>query len=739
MKRLLAMLLLFAMVLGLLPAGIAAEQSAEPHRTVLTEEDYVLADLMWEEVNELEEQMLAKRAATSKTIEALINTVTASPYYAEGSLIRNGDHFFWKTVDGIACGYSPRMSAVAREADISTEEQTPSTLTYSYGTKAPSASARDVYLIQPYFGIDRDFTTQYVTEAENIAKALGGTVTIYRTTDATIDNIADAMEQGAVVIFDSHGDTDYSNGDDCCTRANTSYLLLQDGTGITAEDMEEVAGPFNTYYHAFYGGSYGEMKYYYVDGTAIANHMDDSAPNSLLWAALCLGMATDGIHKPLMEEGVAVTYGYSQPVTFEYDYDWEEIFWEEMISGKTVAEAVALMKSEVGCWDWCHHYMYDTIEEARKYFSAFPIVVSAEDPYPGHGKVDDLQTVCSTWTLYFSCDHAALRFCPEKPATCDEAGNIAYYYCEECTLCFADAEMITPLTWEEILIPAAHSYEEEVVPPTCEANGYTIYTCTVCGYSYNDDVVLSDGHNYETAVVLPTCTESGYTTYTCACGNQYVADYIEALGHEFTVWTPVSGEEMEIRTCIRCGHEEQRTVEKQENPFTDVPEGSFYHAPVLWAVANGITNGTSATAFGPDDQCMRAHVVTFLWRAAGSPEPESSHNPFIDVKETDFYYKAVLWAVEKGITNGQDETHFAPLTYCNRAQVATFLWRAKGQPASTGTDMPFTDVTAGAWYEAPVLWAVENGITNGMNATSFGINAICNRAQIVTFLYRAYN
>ena len=136
---------------------------------------------------------------------------------------------------------------------------------------------------------------------------------------------------------------------------------------------------------------------------------------------------------------------------------------------------------------------------------------------------------------------------------------------------------------------------------------------------------------------------------------------------------------------------------------------------------------------------MRAHVVTFLWRAAGSPEPTSNVNPFEDVKETDFYYKAVLWAVEKGITNGLDPSHFGPLSYCNRAQVVTFLWRAQGNPAPSGTDMPFTDVAPGAWYEAPILWAMENGITNGLSATTFGIDTICNRAQIVTFLYRTYN
>ena len=166
--------------------------------------------------------------------------------------------------------------------------------------------------------------------------------------------------------------------------------------------------------------------------------------------------------------------------------------------------------------------------------------------------------------------------------------------------------------------------------------------------------------------------------------------------------------------------------------------GSFYADAVAWAVANGITNGTTETTFGPDDQCMRAHVVTFLWRAAGSPEPTSNENPFTDVKEGDFFYKAVLWAVEKGITNGLTETTFGPTAYCNRAQVVTFLYRAKGEPEVNATENPFTDVAAGAWYEAPVLWAVENNITNGLSATAFGPESICNRAQIVTFLFRAY-
>ena len=175
------------------------------------------------------------------------------------------------------------------------------------------------------------------------------------------------------------------------------------------------------------------------------------------------------------------------------------------------------------------------------------------------------------------------------------------------------------------------------------------------------------------------------------------------------------------------------------NPFTDVPEGSFYIDPVLWAVEKGITTGATATTFNPNGDCQRAAVVTFLWRAAGSPEPTSTTNPFTDVPADAFYYKAVLWAVEQKITNGLTATTFGPFELCNRAQVVTFLYRAMGNPAVNSTENPFQDVDASAWYGPAVLWAVENGITNGMSTTSFGVNTTCNRAQVVTFLYRTYN
>ena len=177
--------------------------------------------------------------------------------------------------------------------------------------------------------------------------------------------------------------------------------------------------------------------------------------------------------------------------------------------------------------------------------------------------------------------------------------------------------------------------------------------------------------------------------------------------------------------------------QRQENPFLDVNETQFFYDPVQWAVEEGITSGISAEAFGPFQDCNRAQVVTFLWRAAGSPEPVAARNPFTDVPEGGFYHKAVLWAVENGITNGLTETTFGPTAVCNRAQVVTFLHRANGSPAAVQEENPFTDVQSGSWYEAPVLWALENGITTGSDANHFNPSGQCLRAQVVTFLYRA--
>ena len=180
------------------------------------------------------------------------------------------------------------------------------------------------------------------------------------------------------------------------------------------------------------------------------------------------------------------------------------------------------------------------------------------------------------------------------------------------------------------------------------------------------------------------------------------------------------------------------TIEVQfrvRSSFVDVPSGSYYEDAVDWAVANGITTGTDAAHFSPDGICTRAQAVTFLWRVAGRPAPESRTMPFTDVPADSYYYDAVLWAVENGITKGTSSTTFSPDDTCTRAQIVTFLWRSEQSPAA-GSSNPFTDVSADAYYADAVLWAVKEAITTGTTRTTFSPDAECTRAQIVAFLWR---
>lgn len=175
------------------------------------------------------------------------------------------------------------------------------------------------------------------------------------------------------------------------------------------------------------------------------------------------------------------------------------------------------------------------------------------------------------------------------------------------------------------------------------------------------------------------------------------------------------------------------TFEQLSTSFTDVAADDYYYDAVIWAVKNGVTTGITDTTFGPELACTRAQMVTFLWRAAGSPIVDAA-NPFYDVQPGDYYYDAVKWAVSKGITTGVTASTFCPDDTVSRAQTVTFLWRFDGSKAAEGSS--FTDVSADAYYAAAVDWAVANGVTDGLTATGFGPDAVCTRAQIVTFLYR---
>ena len=179
----------------------------------------------------------------------------------------------------------------------------------------------------------------------------------------------------------------------------------------------------------------------------------------------------------------------------------------------------------------------------------------------------------------------------------------------------------------------------------------------------------------------------------------------------------------------------QTTVTPPSTGFVDVPASAYYADAVKWAVEKGITTGTSATTFSPEASCTRAQMVTFLWRAAGSPAPKATTTAFTDLDKSAYYYDAVLWAVEQGITTGTSATTFSPNATVTRGQTVTFLYRFAGQPAVSGSSS-FTDVNSSDYYAAAVQWAKEQGITSGTSDTTFSPSNDCTRGQIVTFLYR---
>ena len=247
-----------------------------------------------------------------------------------------------------------------------------------------------------------------------------------------------------------------------------------------------------------------------------------------------------------------------------------------------------------------------------------------------------------------------------------------------------------------------------------------------------DVSVLNDGNGKafaspakaaaDTAITLTATPNAGYhfKAWRVILGGVTITD------NKFTM----PAEDVEVQAVF------EKDAPISKHPFLDVPAGAYYEDAVVWAVGKGITSGTNATTFDPNGTCTRAQAVTFLWRAAGSPTPKTKLMPFPDVPVGSYYWNAVLWAIEQGITEGTSYLTFSPNDSCTRAQIVTFLWRAKGNPAVSG-NAPFTDVAPDAYYAAAVTWAEKNGITGGIGNGLFGSNNTCTRAQIVTFLYRA--
>lgn len=369
-----------------------------------------------------------------------------------------------------------------------------------------------------------------------------------------------------------------------------------------------------------------------------------------------------------------------------------------------------------------------------------------------------------------------------------------------------------------------HKYTDTVIPPTCTERGCTVHLCSCgdkredsytppLGHSYKGGICVRCGildpngdtqhkHDFIPTVTKPTCLTEGFTTYTCSCGECYTKDYVSAVGHKTQLQNAkaagcltggYTGDEVctvcgkvfkqgsvifalghdpqpaRVKAptctesgytgdliCMRCGDMTQigKTVAAAGHKFfggvcsvcgakgaeaapkfDDVKSGAFYFDAVQWAVENGITNGTGKNTFSPNDVCSRYQIVMFLWRAAGQPEAKAAVS-FADVKPGDIFYEAVQWAVERGITKGTSNTSFSPYAPCTRGQIVTFLHRSAGSPTISGT-CDFSDVSAGSFCHDAVIWASSEGITKGTRAEHFSPNEGCTRAQVVTFLYRA--
>lgn len=225
-------------------------------------------------------------------------------------------------------------------------------------------------------------------------------------------------------------------------------------------------------------------------------------------------------------------------------------------------------------------------------------------------------------------------------------------------------------------------------------------------------------HKYTDTIYPASCTSTGRIEHVCTCGIKYT-EYLCELGHEFVA-----------NVCVRCG------ASASTDGFTDISSDKYYFDAINWAVGSGITLGTTESTFSPNDVCTRAQIVTFLWRAAGRPVYNDGVLQFVDVPQSAYYYNAVKWAERNNITEGTDSTHFSPNATCTRAQIVTLLMRAN-RFTDDAPKVDFVDVTDGSYYYKAVCWATKYGVTLGTDATHFSPNAGCTRAQVVTFLYRA--
>lgn len=329
-------------------------------------------------------------------------------------------------------------------------------------------------------------------------------------------------------------------------------------------------------------------------------------------------------------------------------------------------------------------------------------------------------------------------------ATCTTKGTTTY------TAAFKD-EDFSEQTKDVDIAATGHDWSNKdgicaVCHTKCDRVHKPGTTCEVCGKYTRRPSTANSGNTVSvpstpngTVTVNPSTASKGETvTITTKPNEGYELGSIEVLdknGDALKLKDLGSGKFSFVMPDGKVSVKAE-FVKTAPTSFVDVPANAYFTDAVKWAVDKGVTNGLSDTMFGPYASCTRAQIVTFLWRAAGSPEPKATTSAMTDLNPNAYYYKAVLWAIENGITNGMTETTFAPDATCTRGQSVTFLHRALKGTASGSAN--FTDVKSDAFYADAINWAVANNVTNGTSNTTFSPNADCTRAEIVTFLYRAY-
>ena len=367
----------------------------------------------------------------------------------------------------------------------------------------------------------------------------------------------------------------------------------------------------------------------------------------------------------------------------------------------------------------------------KRFLSVLLILTIILSLFSGFVSADTTVYITKTGSKYHNAGCSHLRS-SKISISLTEAINKGYTPCSDC---HAPSAAHTH-TWNSGKVTTA---------ATCAKAGVKTYTCTGCGKTKTESIPATGKHTWNSGKVTTaaTCSKTGVKTYTCTvCGTTKTESIpVNPNGHVWKcieVWEqPVDDQHgygmFECRICSTTKYDDVCP----SSVFSDV-KNDWSHKGIDFAVYRKITNGSDSTHFSPDAACTRGQVVTFLWRAAGCPAPDITVGTmFTDLKNGAYYEYAVAWAVQNGITNGTDDTHFNPDAICTRGQVVTFLWRFKGKPTPISENTPFKDLKTDGFYQEAVAWAMENEITNGLSADKFGPDATCTRAQVVTFLYRA--